>query len=84
VTTGPTAVRPAGRTRGTAGTPREEGEDFKGPWGARRLGRRGARTPRRPGARGRGLAQRGAVRLDAAPKRVGAATFDRASRKIFE
>jgi hypothetical protein len=34
VTTGPTAVRPAGRTRGTAGTPREDGEDFKGPWGA--------------------------------------------------
>jgi hypothetical protein len=49
VTTGPTAVRSAGRPRGTAGTPREEGEDFKGPWGARRLGRRG-RGPARSGA----------------------------------
>jgi hypothetical protein len=84
VTTGPTAVRPAGQTRGTAGTPREEGEDFKGPWGARRLGRRGARTPRRPGATRRGPARRGAVRRDAASKRVDAATFDRVSHKIFE
>jgi hypothetical protein len=57
VTTGPTAVRPAGRTRRTAGTPREEGEDFKGPWGARRLGRCKARTPRRRGAVRRDTAQ---------------------------
>jgi hypothetical protein len=78
VTTGPTAVRPAGRMRGTAGKPCEEGEDFKGPWGARRLGRRGARMPRRPGARA------GAVRRDAAPRRVGVATFDRVFPKIFE
>jgi hypothetical protein len=84
VTTGSTAVRPAGRTRGTAGTPREEGEDFKGPWGARRLGRRGARTPRRSGATRRGPARRDAVRCDAAPKRVGVPVFDCVFSKIFE
>jgi hypothetical protein len=48
-----------------------------GPWGARRLERRGARAPRWLGARG-------AAQRDAAPKRVGAATFDRVSHKIFE
>jgi hypothetical protein len=52
-TTGPTAVRPAGRTRGTAGTPREGGENSEGPWDAQCLGRRGARTPRSGPARAR-------------------------------
>jgi hypothetical protein len=58
VTTGLTAVRLPGRARCTAGTQREEGEDFKGPWDAQSLGMRGARTPR--------AARRGAVRRGAA------------------
>jgi hypothetical protein len=46
VITSPTAIRPAGRARRTDGTQREEGEDFEGPWDARRLGRREAWMPR--------------------------------------
>jgi hypothetical protein len=59
VTTGPTAVRPAGQTRGTAGTPREEGETSRG-LGV--LDASGDAGHRRPG----GPARAGGVRRDAA------------------
>jgi hypothetical protein len=77
VTTGPTAVRPAGRTWGTAGTPCEEGGTSRG------LGVLDASGGAGHGRLG-GPARAGGVRRDAAPKRVGVPVFNCVFPKIFE